>query len=835
MQETIDNICQRMLCLYLREFSYIWLNNNREYRSLLQLILQGEERSIFSQCRSFSFFLRKKFPSFSFFKENSFSFKFKTAAAGEFAEDSLFWEEDVSSSPRSRSSARSSSRESRLRDEHEARPSGLMKVDSVSGTRGSRPSESATRKISDKIRKAREKLKILPDIPDIGEDSLSLTIYDFIQEKCKNEDWKEVRLCIIHFLQSIGYSYEDALPIASKYTKLFGMRDFDTTSLKRIGEGNYGTVTEHRFIDIPDIPIVVKSSMRRSGPFERTGMKEVFVSDFFRDFLDSGIIPIEGYKFNKESSQIIYPKADGDLFDIINTEFSWETDDLFKPSIFQISAQLVNAVLRLHTNRIVHRDIKPENILWSGSKVWLADFGLSIIDATTLSKERVGTPAYMAPEILFLDPPKQYGEKADIWSLGCVLALVAGKNHIIVNEDGETVGKTKHFFFPHTDTISFRDQIVTKILKVIGLPRDGVDYEYDMFKTNPSVIGLRGNFLFPQSRDGWEERLRTFFFGDNERGIPEWYINFVIQCFEFDPDMRPNLRSYVEHFGLTDPEVGNGDDILPYFSVMSEIPISFVIGFVQSDDYMKTIYFESDLKRAEILNYAVHYFRQIQLNPSFLEEESADTAQIDTIFKYYVAFDIAFAIISDKIVGKASNRAETYLRGIFSSRREMFPKISKFILSIVNSTTLRIGISTVYDRAVDYIEKETDIVPAGKIRSFSFEINCFDKPLLLNAAHISLIVISIIPLIRKEDFSLSLMGEEIGRTTMKYVSGNSYFNSVNEEYKDTVCRCIVAYNLIRSEAPYNFFLSDDFEETIKTIEKEVEFMNRIKTAFGIDE
>lgn len=78
-----------------------------------------------------------------------------------------------------------------------------------------------------------------------------------------------------------------------------------------------------------------------------------------------------------------------------------------------------------HSKNVVHRDLKPENILLEANKdfdqIKIIDFGTSLVmDPTKTLNEKLGTPYYIAPEVL----NKKYNHKCDIWSCGVICYIL---------------------------------------------------------------------------------------------------------------------------------------------------------------------------------------------------------------------------------------------------------------------------------------------------------------------------------------------------------------------------------------------------------------------------
>ncbi|CAI9271480.1 unnamed protein product [Lactuca saligna] len=90
-----------------------------------------------------------------------------------------------------------------------------------------------------------------------------------------------------------------------------------------------------------------------------------------------------------------------------------------------VTKTIVEVVQVCHKHGVIHRDLKPENFLYANrgenAPLKAIDFGLSIFfKPEHRFKEIVGSPYYMAPEVL----RRNYGAEVDIWSAGVILYIL---------------------------------------------------------------------------------------------------------------------------------------------------------------------------------------------------------------------------------------------------------------------------------------------------------------------------------------------------------------------------------------------------------------------------
>ncbi|WP_229798681.1 serine/threonine-protein kinase [Planomonospora parontospora] len=95
-------------------------------------------------------------------------------------------------------------------------------------------------------------------------------------------------------------------------------------------------------------------------------------------------------------------------------------------SLDALAVGVATALTAIHGAGVVHRDLKPSNVLLSPVGPRVIDFGiaraLDTLSGVTGTGEIIGTPRYMAPEVLRGEP---VSPACDVFSWGCLVAFAA--------------------------------------------------------------------------------------------------------------------------------------------------------------------------------------------------------------------------------------------------------------------------------------------------------------------------------------------------------------------------------------------------------------------------
>ncbi|XP_058479215.1 serine/threonine-protein kinase 17A [Solea solea] len=145
------------------------------------------------------------------------------------------------------------------------------------------------------------------------------------------------------------------------------------------------------------------------------------------------------YEMASEMVLVLEFAAGGEIF---NQCVSEREDEAFsEEDVKRLMRQILEGVTFLHQNNIVHLDLKPQNILLTSSSplgdIQIVDFGLSrLVCSHQELREIMGTPEYVAPEILNYEP---ISTATDMWSVGVlVYVMLTGISPFLGEDKQET-------------------------------------------------------------------------------------------------------------------------------------------------------------------------------------------------------------------------------------------------------------------------------------------------------------------------------------------------------------------------------------------------------------
>ncbi|KAL4505506.1 hypothetical protein ABPG72_002568 [Tetrahymena utriculariae] len=201
-----------------------------------------------------------------------------------------------------------------------------------------------------------------------------------------------------------------------KNSNLVGIQQYKV--LKTLGQGASGSVelvqkNDGKLYALKTISMkYMNETEKRSAQSEVTLLKVLDAPTIIRYY--------EAFVQNDSIYIVMEYAKEGALSDKIQ-EHKTKGIKIDEESILYFTSQIIIALFFMHQKKILHRDIKSQNLfLTKENVVKLGDFGISKALGTNadFTKTLVGTPYFMSPEVCAGQP---YGDKADIWALGCTL------------------------------------------------------------------------------------------------------------------------------------------------------------------------------------------------------------------------------------------------------------------------------------------------------------------------------------------------------------------------------------------------------------------------------
>jgi len=212
--------------------------------------------------------------------------------------------------------------------------------------------------------------------------------------------------------------------------------DTKYSPLKPLGTGAYGVVCSaldrarnNKKIAIKKIPNAFEDLIDAKRILREVKLLRHFKHPNVVRLLDL-IPPPEGYPF--DDIYMVMDFMETDLHKIIYSK-NVLTDEHIQYFIYQV----LKGLKYIHSAHVIHRDLKPSNLLLNGNcDLKICDFGLArgIKDEEDYElTEYVVTRWYRAPEVMC--SVQHYDAKIDVWSVGCILAELHGRQPLFPGED----------------------------------------------------------------------------------------------------------------------------------------------------------------------------------------------------------------------------------------------------------------------------------------------------------------------------------------------------------------------------------------------------------------
>ncbi|XP_064378361.1 serine/threonine-protein kinase TAO3 isoform X1 [Dromaius novaehollandiae] len=197
--------------------------------------------------------------------------------------------------------------------------------------------------------------------------------------------------------------------------------------LHEIGHGSFGAVYFATNSHTNEVVAVKKMSYSGKQTNEKWQdiIKEV---KFLQQLKHPNTIEYKGCYLKEHTAWLVMEYCLGSASDLLEVH----KKPLQEVEIAAITHGALQGLAYLHSHSKIHRDIKAGNILLTEpGQVKLADFGSASIICPANSF--VGTPYWMAPEVILAMDEGQYDGKVDVWSLGITCIELAERKPPLFN------------------------------------------------------------------------------------------------------------------------------------------------------------------------------------------------------------------------------------------------------------------------------------------------------------------------------------------------------------------------------------------------------------------
>lgn len=197
--------------------------------------------------------------------------------------------------------------------------------------------------------------------------------------------------------------------------------------LHEIGHGSFGAVYFATNAHTNEVVAIKKMSYSGKQAHEKWQdiLKEV---KFLQQLRHPNTIEYKGCYLKEHTAWLVMEYCLGSASDLLEVH----KKPLQEMEIAAITHGALQGLAYLHSHALIHRDIKAGNILLTEpGQVKLADFGSASMASPANSF--VGTPYWMAPEVILAMDEGQYDGKVDIWSLGITCIEMAERKPPLFN------------------------------------------------------------------------------------------------------------------------------------------------------------------------------------------------------------------------------------------------------------------------------------------------------------------------------------------------------------------------------------------------------------------